>query len=275
MSFDEFESSAEGGRPIEAFEFSMGSTIFRWTSSEDAQSIGGNTFEPSEIRRGDFSDDPEQQQTLEVYVPATNPLAQMFTVGTPEQRITFRLLRKHRGDGEVRQVWTGKVLDVSFTESNEFATISVQPLLRAASRLIPHFTFSGQCQHVLGDSKCQVVLADFTFAGQVTAVSSNGRTLTIDGLFAAHGADWAKGGKVRFGSATRMVVSQIGDDVTLLAPFSSSPLGHTVDTVTGCDHTAETCQAKFGALQRYGGWPFIPRGGKNPFVDDVFAGGAG
>lgn len=258
MTYGTFETSLEGGRPIELFEIALGSTIYRWTSAEDDVTFGGNDYEAIPITRGAFAQGPDDRDnTLELKVSSGNEFVREYVLIPPAQRATVTMRRVHRGDTDVVVVWKGRVQTVRFVDQNENAIIACLPEVGASSRPIPRQTFGGLCGNVLGDGQCQVVLSSFRYTGQVTAVSADGRTLTVDGL-SGEGADFALAGKVAFGTDRRMILAQSGDDVTILLPFRSSPLGQNVDVTAGCDHTAETCATKFANLINFRGWPYVP-----------------
>lgn len=72
------------------------------------------------------------------------------------------------------------------------------------------------------------------------------------------------------GDDHRLILSQSGDDVTLLLPFPETIVGSTVVLLAGCDHSITTCDTKFNTPEdtlsnviNYGGFAFVPN--KNPF----------
>jgi hypothetical protein len=65
----------------------------------------------------------------------------------------------------------------------------------------------------------------------------------------------------------RLILSSSGDVLTLLLPFTSSPLGSTVIVFAGCDHTIATCKSKFNNVVNYGGFAFVPT--KNIFQTGI------
>jgi len=258
MTYDAFETSAESGRPVELFEITLGSAVYRWTSAEDTQSFGGNDFTPIVIERNGFAEGSDDRDgILELLVSSSNAFAQEYIDIVPTDLATVEVLRLHRGDGNTVTIWRGKVQTVTFFDQNQRAKIACRPDLGTTSRLIPRRTFQVQCNHVLYGTACAVVEASFRYTGTVASVSADGRTLTVTGL-SANGADWAVGGFVTFGADKRMILSQSTDDVVISLPFRSSPSGQSVDVQAGCDHTAATCESKFSNLENFGGFPFVP-----------------
>ena len=74
------------------------------------------------------------------------------------------------------------------------------------------------------------------------------------------------GGFVFFSSINdyRLILSHVGNDLTLLLPFPSDAAGETVRIFAGCDHTIATCKTKFDNVLNYGGFAFVPI--LNPFL---------
>lgn len=272
MVYDTTEKSLEGGQPVEVYEITLGSTIYRWTSAEDDQVVGGNTFTAIEIQRSAIVQGQDDRDgTVTLIVPSSNSFVQEYIDIPPSDLATVEIIRFHRGDAANNlTIWKGKVQTVEFFGQNEKAKIHARPDLGTTSRPIPRLTFQVQCNHFLYDGQCQVSEASFRHTDTVSAVSTDGKTLTVANL-SGNGADWAVAGHVVFGTDKRLITAQSGDDVTMLLPFRASPLGQSVDVQAGCDHTAATCKSKFSNLPRFGGFPFIPNGaeGRDIFQDGI------
>lgn len=272
MVFDTNEISTEGGQPIECYEITLGSTVYRWTSAEDTQTIGGNDFTPIEISRTAISQGQDDRDgTIELVVQSSNVFVQEYINIPPSDLATVEIIKFHRGDSaNTLTIWKGKVQTVTFFSQNEEAKIACRPDLGTTSRTIPRLTFQVQCNHFLYDGQCQVSEASFRHTDTCTSVSSDGKTLTIANL-SSKGSDWAVAGHVVFNGDKRTIFSQSGNNVTLHVPFRTSPVGSSVDVQAGCDHTAATCKSKFSNLVNFGGFPFIPNGtdGRDIFQDGV------
>lgn len=272
MVFDTTEKSLESGQPIEVYEINLGATVYRWTSAEDTQSVGGNTYTPIEISRTEIVQGQDDRDgTVDLVVASSNPFVQEYIDIPPADLATVEIIRFHRGDaGSNLTVWKGKVQTVTFFDQNEKARIACRPDLGTTSRPIPRIMFQVQCNHFLYDGQCGVSEGSFRYTGTVSAVSADGKTITVSGL-SANGADWAVAGHVVFGTDKRLITAQSGDDVTLLLPFRTNPGGSSVDVQAGCDHSAATCKSKFNNLPNFGGFPFIPNGegGRDIFTDGI------
>lgn len=277
MTYEQFETSVEGGRPAELYQIVQGPDTFLWTSSEEEITVGGQTFEPVPgLRRGKVGDgEDERKAILEVELPASNTFARRFIGIVPSPKAVFTLMRFHRQDApnpELVTLFEGLVHSVSFQQGGRLAKMAVQPAISAFVRQIPRWTFQGSCNWVLGDpDTCTVDLDDPAFRLDGTVSDVTGLTITVPGA-AAFGDDWFRAGFVEAlsGYEFRMVIDHTGDVLTFLLPFPQSVLGQTVTVKAGCDHTragAHGCGPKFDNGKFHGAFPYIPD--KNPFQGDL------
>jgi len=274
MAFSTYEESLEGSRPVELYTFTTGAAINRWTSAEDDVTEGADLFTAVTISREAMAGGgPDQRdQSLVITVPTENAIAAQFINSVPGVATSVVIERIQRSDGpgfEVIKIFEGRVAAVAFSDHGRLAKINVDPLVTATSRTIPRFNYQGLCNHVLYDDLCQVDDTDPAFrlsAAAVTAVSGN--TITVTGV-TAFGANFFNGGFVESlgGVDRRLILSSSGDVLTLLLPFSASPLGSTVIVFAGCDHSISVCKNKFNNVINYGGFAFVPT--KNIFQTGI------
>lgn len=264
MAFATQETSVEAGQPIELFQFSLGTEAFYWTTNPVAVTYNTLVYQPLEISRQalSFSQD-SRAEALNITVPASTPLVRRYINSVPGQRATLTILRVHRNDGadELIQFFKGVALTVAFTLNGLEAEIAVVPITADLANSIPRFVFSTICNHVLFDNACTVAASLFRHQDEVTGVS--GDTINISGL-AAKGNGWAAGGYIALPSGDfRQILAHTGDQIRVMLPFPSSPLGLTVEVFAGCDHSIQTCSSKFSNVPNFGGFAWVPL--KNPF----------
>ena len=273
MTFDAQETSVESGQPIELYWFTLDSENFRYTSNQEDVTVDSFEYDAIPISRGEIlmvPNDPSSER-LSVTLPADDPFVQNFVTVAPSVPAVLTISRIHRNDGaeEVVTIFQGTVLNVSFTRENREAVAQVVPKTHAATRTIPRFNFSGQCNHVLYDARCKILIDDPTYRheGEVTAV--NGNVITVDGAAAFNVlTDFFVAGIARFGDETRMITAQSGDDLTLVLPFATSPLGQDIFVNAGCKQRFQTdCISKFNNRENFGGFPHVPT--KNPFETGI------
>lgn len=259
MAYNTQEISVESGQPIELFDFRIGTESYLYTSNPTAVTYNSLTYQPFEVERQNLNFSAEQRaETLQINVPATEPLVRKYINSVPGQRATLTIRRVHRNDGanEVIELWKGTVRTVGFDQNGVRANIAVVPLTAELANAIPRFKYSAVCNHVLYDQGCTVAQSLFRHQEEVTGVA--GDTITVQGL-AAKGTGWANGGYIALPSGDfRLVIEHTGDTVRVLKPFPSSPLGLTVEVFAGCDHSINTCSSKFNNVANFGGFAWVP-----------------
>jgi len=256
MAFETYEISEQQGSRVELYTLAMGSDIYRWhTSIEPEITVGGDKFYRLQISRGNIV---TGQEYLEVVVPGDLAFPLQFSSIAPGQTATLTIQAYHRGDtADIKVIYKGVVRAVAFTQDTAKATLSLIPLVDAFDMEIPERTYQAPCNHVLFDADCKVSAGLFKHEDTVSAVNDN--IVTINGLLAAKGDGWATGGYIAFGVLDyRLVLSQNGDDLTLVLPFHESVLNQTVSVYAGCDHTISTCDSKFNNKLNFGGCPYVP-----------------
>lgn len=121
--------------------------------------------------------------------------------------------------------------------------------------------YSPSCRAKLGDERCKVDIADFTFTASVTGVSSNQE-------FAASALTQEAGyfdfGKLTFTSGNNAGLSMEVKEyapgkVTLVFPMPYAvEMGDGFSIAAGCDKSFETCMARFGNAVNFRGEPHVP-----------------
>jgi len=276
MTYTSQETGIESGQPVEIYRFTLGATMFTYTSAEDDVVVSGTTYTAAPVSRRSISvDRNENNQSLRVELPGDNVFVRRYIGVVPGQRAELVIQRYHRNDGgtpEVITIFNGFVTAVTFENDGQKATIDALPIQAAVSRPMPRFKFTGLCNHVLYDEQCQVDenSSSFRFTGTVASVNSSGTTLTVTGAAAFNAdPDFFVAGFIQSaaGDDFRAVLAQSGDDLVINLPFATDPTGSSVIVLAGCDHTIETCDSKFNNLTRFGGFNFIPA--LNPFESGI------
>lgn len=271
MGYLDHEQSLEGGAPVELYEITLGSDIYRFTSAQDTVTALGNAFYPVEVERDSLVSGPENRDDLlELHLPASYPLVRKYIEIVPGKRAYISVYRFHRFDTpstEVVLYWQGLLRTVTFTAQGRKATIAALPITGAMSRRVPRYGYQGLCNHMVFDERCKAVEASFRHNGRVLSVTNN--VLEIENL-SAKGDNWARSGYVTVsGLDYRVVIAHTGDEIRLLLPFPDDIplLGSNVDVYAGCAHTPEDCINKFNNFVNYGGFPWVPR--KNPYQTGI------
>lgn len=271
MTYAAQEASQQSGSPIELYTFSVGTTVYRFSSGEEPYVLDDQTYAPVPISRTTIVVSNEVQgEVISVTVPATTALVRRYINVVPGQVGTLTILRLHRTDvdDETSLVFKGLVRSVGFSLNGLQATINVAPINGSLSRTIPRFVYSGPCNNVLFDAGCKVNSNDFRYEGDVLTVS--GSTLSIDGLSSGSRPNgWASGGFAVSPSGVdyRLILTHTGDSITLLLPFEGVGVGSSVEVFAGCGHDIQTCKDKFDNVINYGGFHWVPT--ENVFIKGV------
>lgn len=268
MSYAIQESSQAGGSPAEAYLFSLGGTVFRYTSQKLALTIAPDIYEPLEITRSNPKQNKERSGTqLTITLPADANVPRKYLSIVPTQRMSLSILRLHRTDTPTPQVttyWKGFVTGCKFKD--QVAELTCEPLQSLFAREFPRRVFSSLCNNILYDAACGVNRA--SFSDNVLVTSFSGDTLVLNSLSAARPADTAffTGGFVeRANGDKRLILSYTfaTDTVRILLPFEDLELGELVTARAGCARDLSTCLNKFNNVIKNGGYPTIPT--LNPF----------
>ena len=125
--------------------------------------------------------------------------------------------------------------------------------------------YTPECRADLGDSKCKVVLSDFTITATVTAVTDTRNFAldvtdprAIDGWFAAGGLTWTSGAN----NERTMEIKNWTRIPNAIELFMSMPrpvaIGDTCRLYAGCDKRHDTCRDKFNNIINRRAEDFIP-----------------
>lgn len=126
---------------------------------------------------------------------------------------------------------------------------------------MPRHLFMPGCNHAVYDPGCGLVKSTFTVTGTATGVPT---TTTVPSA-RGEAADYFRLGVLTMTSgassgARRAVKAFSGGLFTLALPLPFAPAaGDTFSVYPGCDHTRATCLAKFANLNRFRGFPYVPR----------------
>ena len=274
MTFSTIENSREDGNILELYEFRFGVETTRLTSYNRDIVFQGVTWLATQISRSEVQNSTEQAiNEIKIDLPLTNPIAAKYILNVPGKVGSIQIFRAHADDPgeETVLLFDGFISQASF-DGALVATLSCSPSTSVFKRSGPRFNYQSLCNHILYDVRCKILEAAFQFTG--TVIVESGREITVDGLFAAEGADWAVSGFVRSPAGSfddaRLVLAQSGDVLTLLNNFAIPAIGQSVDVFAGCDHSLAICESKFANVINYGGFPFVPI--KNPFNSSLRGG---
>jgi uncharacterized phage protein (TIGR02218 family) len=271
MTYQAYDTSISSGSPAELYRFNYWGDVFRYCSldggvSDYTHSIAGSneTFKPTTISHGSLESTEEMSRnSLEITVPNTFPVAQLFIAAPPEGIITVTIFRFHTTDPDKGYItsFKGRVLSCGFKEDQ--ATLTCEPIFTSLRRPGLRMTYDAQCPYGLYDNNCTLDRSDWEINASVIGVSNF--DLTISEV-AGYPTGWFTGGVFQSGVIRRMITGNTGATLTLMHPAPASVLGLNCLLLPGCSHTRSDCGPKFNNAINFGGFPWMPL--KNPFSGD-------
>lgn len=151
----------------------------------------------------------------------------------------------------------GKIGEIKVKRSNFIAELRglSQHLQQNIGRV-----YTASCDAILGDSRCGVNMASFTFTASISSVVSQ-QIITATALTQSSG--YFTGGEITFTSGLnnglKMEVKEFSaTKITLALPMPLSlSFGDSFTIKTGCDKSSPTCKSKFNNLINFRGFPSI------------------
>ncbi|MGQ2385095.1 phage BR0599 family protein [Acinetobacter ursingii] len=266
MSFSEYETSLQNGRPIRLYQFQRGPIKWGYTNADRNISHQNIVFRAIE---GGISDDGIRQtedstaDLLTLTVPSSLDVAQMFRTVAPGQTVSVTIFDLHFGDNGYLVVWMGLISGVRF--KNEIsAEIQCQTLAVSLERTGLRKTWSRICPHQLYDDACQAPRNSFKTVGLIDRLDA----VSIGfANAAAQSNNYYSGGYIewtsQYGLEQRGIELHQSDLLTIYGGTYGLSIGQEIAAYAGCDRLFTTCQSKFNNSINYGGSPHMP--GKSPF----------
>lgn len=162
---------------------------------------------------------------------------------------------------KVRDLGVGTLGEVSM--SGNMGTVEFRSITQQLQQPIGK-SFLTECDARLGDLRCGVSLASFTYSGSITSVTSN--SVFVDtALIGTQSDDYYNYGLVTFTSGANNGLSKEVKDyddatgaITTFVPFPYDIAASDTFTVyAGCDKRQTTCISTFNNIVNFRGFPFI------------------
>jgi len=264
MTYATIEASAQAGRPVELYDFSIGAAHYRYTSADGDVSYGGNIYTAAPISRNAVEATSETARlALEIACDRSLGVLALFSTMPPEEIVAVTVRRLHAGDGEAVTLWIGRVLNVTWNPSS--AAIHCESVYTSLKRAGLRRAYQKSCPHVVYGVGCTLNCASFVANKTVTTVTGNLLVIAdmgafADGYFAGGYLEWERTTGV---FDRRAIRSQVGGTVVISFQIPGLVATEGIQLYPGCDHTLTTCTTKFANQLNYGGMPYFPE--KNPF----------
>lgn len=265
MSYDAYESSSEGGKPIRFYRFTLGSTVWRYAVRDEDVTIDGVTWKARVItddgvkQTGDATTD-----ALNITAPMNIGPAVVYQSSPPSTPIKAEILEMHEGMVTPRVIYSGEVVQVNPSRP-AVAVLTCQTLTATMQRQGLRLGWQKTCPYDhYNPLTCKVPKA--SHALNVTIQSISGFNVTVSGLtgqpnnkFAAGMMEWTHPVRGAYGI---MIEAQTGSVLTMFDDTSDLYPGLQVTIYPGCARTQDACRS-FNNIVNYGGCPNMP--GKSPY----------
>ncbi|MDR7062011.1 MULTISPECIES: phage BR0599 family protein [unclassified Sphingopyxis] len=270
MSFDNFEISNYGGRPVYFYEFRWGNSEWFYTSADRPLMLGTQEYQPVPISDDGITSGAASPGEFKINCAANLPVVGLFRGTPPSEKVRVTALRKHIDDPETKVIFTGKIDNVKRPNGGAEASLicSSGKQRRGGLRL----TWSRTCPHILYDGQCRLVRA--LFAEPAIIGSITGNSFTVEA--APHASlGWFDGGIIEWDAdglgTLEMRAIERGTSTTTFLMFGRTDglvVGQAVAMYPGCDRLPTTCNSKFNNLVNFGGITQQP--GESPFGQNIF-----
>lgn len=276
MTYVSDEASVESGEPTELYEF-VGSdptvNIFRYTSADadvtfDPGDGGGSrTFTAMPMKRTAVQLTPEgNDPSITVTLPADCQMAKRYIFQIAPPNLYMTMFRCHIGVGteEVVVGWEGEV--VSWGAKENLAEFVIpNDLVTRINERIPRIKYQRYCNNALYDSVCGIAKSGNNIQAATVSSFPTEKQVIVSTVGGQPNGYW-DGGEVTHAATgeTRMILTQIGTQLTMLFPFSTNV--DTTEAVTlarGCNHSLSDCRSfkpagrPHGNIDKFTGFVFI------------------
>lgn len=273
MTYLAKETSAESGAPFFLYQFTIGSTIYRFVDLPNDITFDSNLWTAMSLKHSDVKQSNElSKNSMTVVMPLGSTFADLFVGWSPEETVSFTLYRGHIGETEYLVYWKGRVTSHKLIDKTlEFNCESIFTSLRRSG---VRARFTRTCRHSLYGRGCNVNKTTYAVNGFVDSVSD--LTLTISAA-SGYVSGWFNNGIIEFSDGSyRSIKTHVSNLITInrairIITDNSWGYGYNYGNLyggmgvilyPGCDRTISTCKTKFNNLINQGGFKWIPD--KNP-----------
>lgn len=270
--YDDKETSIDDGAPYELYQFIGTYRSYYMTNDlvdhvyEGRTYVSTNGLKRSSIKAGTHE---ESNIDMTVELPIAEQIVRDYAFQTTPPALELIIHRFQRDAATSVIYWRGPV--VSIVVANKRATLRVPSTFSAILQgNIPSVYVQPPCNHVLFDEMCGVSRVANSVDTNIVSVVGKEVTVASTGAFPA---GWFVGGEVVVPSRNerRMVIAQAGTVLTVNYEFARLLPGEAVQIAAGCDHsyTGVNGCPKFNNKPRFGGCPFVPGEGNNPYTTGI------
>ena len=236
----------------ELYRFTEESSIWTFTSADEAQTHNSETYEPIAIGRTEPELKVElSRATLTVNVGLDSELGQRWLSSILEAPVFLTVFKKE--DATVGTFWKGRLISVKPDAAK--VALAFESAFTYMRRTGLSARFQRTCPHVHYGRGCNLNKEDYNIPATVGSVVADVVTCAVaggypDGHFTA--------GMLRSSdNHYRFIINHVGTSLTLIRAMDLSP-AEAIDLFPGCDRSLERCNTTYGNLANNGSFPFIP-----------------
>lgn len=250
----------------ELYRLTENSTIWTFTSTNEAEVYNLETYAPKIVGRSEISDKAQvSKATVDVTFPIDDPIGVHLMRSDIEAIVKLDIYSKDEA-GEFENLWRGRLQKAA--PSGDQIKVTFQSIFSSNRRVGARPVYQRACRHVLYGPGCKIAIATRQIAATITAMSDDGINLVIPAAAGYESGFFNAGVVVAPDGTMRYIVSQVGSAVQLIR--SSDVLSNdfaasgsvSVMIAPGCTQQIGVCGGRFGNLPNNGGFPYIPE--KNP-----------
>lgn len=265
-TYNDKEFSIADAEPFELYDFVHGTwTMYLTTRATEFYVSDNQVYLPTAITRGRINQGEKiNKDSITITIPRGHDLAAQFINFPPETSTTVTIRRLHRGLAftEAIVIWKGRV--IGGEPKGETMDIICESIFTSLRRYGLRLRAELICQHTLYSPECGANQPLYRFDNAISAISGTALTMAST---SAKADGWFNGGILDYQGDTRFILFHAGNTIKISRPMASLKAGITVALYPGCDRTMDICKNKFGNLNNYLGFPWIPS--VNPFEVNI------
>lgn len=263
MTYDASEISAASGIPIELYDiYDSDGTHYRYNTSDSTVTYLGNDYSSDIIERSDFTlGDIKNTDSLTIKLTRNDTFAVRF-INEPIDAIVFiNIYRQH--EANYITYWSGYLISVSFDE-DALPVCRFEAIISSNVRMGHRRKNMRMCPYILYETGCNVNQESYKVEGTITNLSG---LVVTSSQFATETDGYWVGGKLKIGTAYRLIKAHSTNTITIDRAFADAEIGDSFICYAGCDHTLATCISKFSNYLNFGGNAYLPK--TNPIYSNI------
>lgn len=251
------------------YRFTEGTVINTFTSSNEAEvytspsAAGPETYVPKIMGRGEISDKAQPTKgSLDITFPLNDDFAQHLLNSGLDSIVRLDIYSKDEAE-VFRTEWRGRLAKTA--PKDKEMTVTFESVFSANRKVGSRRVFQRTCQYAVYGPGCTLSLVAFLTAASVTAMSADGRTLTVPAAAAKPDGYYLAGVLQMPDGSMRYITNHVGSTLVIIrssdilnAAFAlANPVA--VHIAKGCTQLQPTCgDSDFNNLNNFGGFPFMP-----------------